>query len=88
MVELRHRCQVSEAFAVTAEADLAALRPRHVWSDAVVAERFQRWRQRLDVLVVEVTPLPAPILLPWRDSYGGCKSWVDLGGQPAGVGKA
>jgi hypothetical protein len=30
------------------------------------------------VLEVAVAPLPEPLVLPWRDAYGGCKSWVDL----------
>jgi hypothetical protein len=30
------------------------------------------------VLEVAVSPLPEPLVLPWRDDYGGCKSWVEL----------
>jgi len=77
-----HSAQVTDAFVVTDEAALAALRPRHIWSDAIVAERFNRWERRLDVLVVKVTPLPAPRYFPWHDSYGGCKSWVRVQGEP------
>jgi hypothetical protein len=44
----------------------------------VVAERFHRWQDELHVLVVEVEPLPAPFTIPWDDSYGGCRSWIDL----------
>jgi hypothetical protein len=25
-----------------------------------------------------VEPLPAPVTIPWDDSYGGCRSWIDL----------
>jgi len=57
---------------------LAAYRGRHVWSDAVVAERFHRWKDELHLLVVDVSPLPSPITLPWHESYGGCRSWVEL----------
>jgi hypothetical protein len=28
--------------------------------------------------VVDVSPLPSPITLPWHESYGGCRSWVEL----------
>ena len=58
---------------------LARFRSRHVWSDAVVAERFHRWHDELHVLEVAVTPLHQPLVLPWRDEYGGCKSWVEIG---------
>ena len=77
-VVLRHMARVREALRIRSLADLAAFRGRHVWSDAVVAERFHRWQDELHVLEVEVTPLPAPLTLPWHDSYGGCKSWVEL----------
>jgi hypothetical protein len=49
-----------------------------VWAESVVDERFHRWQDELHVLEVAVTPLPSPITLPWRESYGGCRSWVEL----------
>jgi hypothetical protein len=58
--------------------DLAAYRGRHVWSDAVVTERFHRWKDELHVLEVEVSHLPSPVTMPWHDSYGGCRSWIEL----------
>jgi hypothetical protein len=51
----------------------------NVWNrDAVVAERFHRWKHELHVLEVDVRPLAVPLTLPWRESYGGCRSWVEL----------
>ncbi len=44
----------------------------------MVAERFHRWKDELHVLEVKVTPLPSPVTLPWHESYGGCRSWVEL----------
>lgn len=77
-VVLTHEAIVREALRIRSFDELAAFRPRHVWSDAVVAERFHRWQDELHVLVVTVAPLPAPLVRPWRDEYGGCKSWVEL----------
>jgi hypothetical protein len=77
-VVFRHVARVREALRIRDPADLAPFRPRHVWSDAVVAERFHRWQDELHALVVDVRRLPAPLTLPWRESYGGCKSWVEL----------
>lgn len=82
VVVFTHRVEVTDAFVVTNAADLAPLRSRHIWSDAVVDERFQRWQERLDVLVVKVSPLPTRLEVPWDDSYGGCKSWVTLLATP------
>jgi len=77
-VALRHRARVVDARRVLRLDDLAAYRDRHVWSDAVVAERFHRWKDELHVLEVAVEPLPAPLTLLWHESYGGCRSWVEL----------
>jgi len=81
-VVFTHRAQITDAFVITKLADLKPLRSRHVWSDQVVEERFQRWQERLDVLVVAVRPLPHPLQLPWYESYAGCKSWVHLADAP------
>jgi hypothetical protein len=86
-VVFAHRAQITDAFVITKLADLKTLRSRHVWSDQVVEERFHRWQERLDVLVVAVRPLPHPLQLPWHDSYAGCKSWVHLADDP-GAGQA
>jgi len=82
-VVFRHRARVRDAAVVTSLADLERWRSRHVWSEAAVVERFRRWKDELQVLVVAVEPLAAPITLPWHDGYGGCKSWVDLHGVPS-----
>jgi len=77
-VVFRHRAKVRAAQRVQRLEDLAAYRPRHVWSDAVVAERFYRWKDELHVLEVDVVALSAPVSLPWHGDYGGCRSWEEL----------
>jgi hypothetical protein len=77
-VVFTHAAHVREALRIRSLTDLATFRPRHVWSDAVVAERFHRWRDELHLLVVDVQPLSQPLTVPWHDSYSGCKSWVEL----------
>lgn len=84
-VVFRHRVLVGETFDVRSFHELARFRDRHVWSDAVVAERFHRWQERLHVLAVQVFPLPTAVTLPWRESYGGCRSWVDVGESVTGI---
>jgi hypothetical protein len=77
-IVLTHEALVRDATRIKAFDELARYRPRHVWSDAVVAERFHRWQDELHVIEVDVTPLPEPLMLPWHESFGGCKSWVEL----------
>jgi hypothetical protein len=77
-VAFRHRARVTSAIRIESLEGLARFRGDHVWADHVVAERFHRWRDELHVLEVEVSALPEPLVLPWRESFGGCKSGVDL----------
>lgn len=77
-VVFRHAARVREAHRLTTLPELAPYRDRHVWSDAAVAERFHRWGDGILLLVVDVTPLPEPLTLPWHESYGGCRSWAEL----------
>jgi hypothetical protein len=77
-VVFTHVASVRHAVRITDPAMLGSFRGRHVWADAVVAERFHRWKDELHVLEVAVRPLAAPMTTPWHDDYGGCKSWITL----------
>jgi len=57
-----------------------ALRGEHIWTDQVIAERFEWGREKnIFALAVRVFRMPQPIELPMLESYGGCKSWIELG---------
>jgi hypothetical protein len=77
-IVLRHFATVTDSFHVQSPEALKRLRDYHVWSDAVVEERFHRWQKSLHVLLVRVCALDQPKTNPSRDEYAGCKSWVDL----------
>jgi hypothetical protein len=56
-----------------------SLRGQHVWTDPVIAERFEWGREKnIFALAVRVFRLPQPVELPILESYGGCKSWIEL----------
>jgi len=78
LVILTHVATVRAAHRIGDRRGLEPFRGRHVWAESVVDERFHRWRDELHVLEVAVSPLPAPVTLPWREAYGGCRSWVEL----------
>ena len=80
-VVFTHVAFVQAAHRITDRRALDAYRDRHVWAESVVDERFHRWQDELHVLEVTVTPLPSPVVLPWQESYGGCRSWVELEGR-------
>lgn len=77
-VVMTHEAEILRAVRIESIDALSAYRTRHVWTDAVVAERFHRWRDELHILEVAVRPLTEPLVLPWHDDYGGCRSWVAL----------
>ena len=67
---------------------LDALDGKVVWSREYVATRY-RWKSRdpLHVLALRVHRLAEPVVVAFREEYGGCTSWVDLAGlgDPATV---
>lgn len=50
-----------------------------MWSPEYAESRF-KWRPKkpLTALVLRTYLLPDEVVLPFRDSYGGCKSFVSL----------
>jgi len=68
---------------LTDPADLAKIDGKFVWTGDYAASRFH-WKSRdpLWVLALRVHRLLDPIVVPFRDEYGGCTSWVDLSPLP------
>jgi hypothetical protein len=68
---------------VTEPAELAKLDGKLIWSADYAVSRLQ-WKRRdpLWVLALRAYRLVAPVVVPWRDEYRGCTSWVDIDGLP------
>ncbi len=79
-VVIRAAAKVVAALAVNREEGLAGIEDLHIWTaDSVRADRLDfRPRHRLTVLVVQASPLVAPIRLHREPQFGGCTSWVEL----------
>jgi hypothetical protein len=75
---------VTDVATVTEPEHLDALGSKLIWSEDYAQSRL-KWKRRdpLWVLVLRVHRLTEPITVDWRDDYGGCTSWVHLGGLPA-----
>jgi hypothetical protein len=71
--------EVYGAYEVSEAEELEALDPHHVWTHEYAESRL-KWRPKkpLTVLVLRTYLLPEPIELEYRESYGGCKSWIEL----------
>jgi len=71
--------EVAGAYEISEAEELAALDRHHMWTPEYAASRF-KWRPKkpLTVLVLRTYLLPETVELPYRDEYGGCKSWIEL----------
>ncbi len=71
--------EVAGAYEVSEAEDLAALDEHHIWTPEYAESRF-KWRPKkpLTVLLLRTYVLPEAVELPYREEYGGCKSWIEL----------
>ncbi len=71
--------QITDIFRVSDEQVVLALLPFHIWNEQFVSDRL-KWkpRQPLYVLLLRTYRLASAPVIPYRQEYGGCKSWIDL----------
>ena len=71
--------EVEGAYEISEAEELSALEPHHMWTPEYAESRF-KWRPKkpLTVLVLRTYLLPEAVEIPYRDEYGGCKSWTEL----------
>ncbi len=75
--------EVAEARRLDSLAQAQRLAGQHIWREEVIVERFDWGRDTgIYAMAVRVRRLAAPVEMPMRESYGGCKSWVELEGAP------
>jgi hypothetical protein len=73
-----HLADVTDVRKVTDLGTALALGPSHAWTDDTVRQRFHYRTPGLYVMTVRVSALPAPVEVPERPEYAGCKTWVEL----------
>lgn len=71
--------EITDIFIVSDESTVSALLPFHIWNESFVSDRL-KWKpkQPLFILLLRAYKLPSPKLIPFKNEYGGCKSWIDL----------
>jgi hypothetical protein len=78
-VRLEYFARLLEWRRLVSLAEAERLRGQHIWRDEVVAQRYDWGREKnIFALVLRVYRLPEPVELPVLESYGGCKSWIEL----------
>lgn len=78
-VEIQSCGEITHVLKVEDWETLQRLEPYHIWNESLTSDRF-KWKpqQPLTILLLRVSNLPQPVTIPYDDSYGGCKSWIDL----------
>lgn len=78
-VSIRSWAEITEIFCVSEESVVKQLLAHHIWNEQWVSERFG-WkpRQPLYLLLLRTYKLSQPQSIPYRQEYGGCKSWLEL----------
>ena len=71
--------EVVEDIEVTDADTLQRLDKLHIWTEDYAEERL-KWKKTkpLHILILRVYKLETPQVIPMRESYGGCKSWLKL----------
>ncbi len=79
VVPIQAWATVSHEFELTAQSQLDALAPFHIWNDQFAQIRL-KWKPRLPltVLLLRVFRLRSPVEIAFDESYGGCRSWTLL----------
>ena len=78
-ISIQSYAEITHTLLVDNLETLEKLSPHHIWTQEMLCDRF-KWKpqQPLKVLLLKVAKLPNPITLPYHQSYGGCRSWIDL----------
>ena len=71
--------EITDILPVSDELTVNALLPFHIWNEQFIGDRL-KWKpsQPLYVLLLRTYKLSQVHILPYRQEYGGCKSWIDL----------
>ena len=79
LLRIEFCAEVIEACRLDSLAQAQRLAGQHIWREEIIAERFDWGRDAgIYAMAVRVRRLAAAVELPMLESYGGCKSWVEL----------
>jgi hypothetical protein len=75
--------EVAGVLTVTEPDELARVDSKLIWTRDYAASRLGwKARQPLWILALRAYQLETPCVVPYRDEYGGCTSWVEMDGLP------
>lgn len=85
-ITIKSCAEITDVLSVSKQEQIEALQPYHIWQEQMISDRLQWQPQRpLTVLLLRVYRLETPQTIPYDNTYGGCKSWIDLSTPIAGA---
>lgn len=88
LVRLTHHVEALCAVTLTDWQAVKALEPHHIYSESTVKDRFD-WEGKgmasgsIHAALIRVRKLAKPWDIPYQNSLGGCRSWIQLPDPPA-----
>ena len=78
-VKIQSCGSITDILPISNMSQVKALQPYHIWTERAMGDRL-RWKPQkpLVVLLLRVYRLATPQIIPYSNTYGGCKSWIDL----------
>lgn len=78
-VRITHKAIVKHSNHVSNYNELLHLKDKHVYTDAVIQERFNRWNDKgVYVIEFDIEELDKEILIEITPEMMGCKSWINI----------
>ncbi len=79
LIKIPAYVQVKEVHFLENLEQIKQFQPFGIWSEKCLKERFN-WgdHKGIHLILGRVYQLPEPVTLSMKESYGGCKSWIDL----------
>ena len=79
LLRIEFCAEVIEARRLDSLAQAQRLAGQHIWREEIITERFD-WGRDVGIyaMAVRARRLGKPVEMPMLESYGGCKSWVEL----------
>ncbi len=78
-VVIKSCAEITSVIPISNKNQIESLQPYHIWNEKMISDRL-KWKSKtpLMVLLLRVYHLAAPQTIPYNNTYGGCKSWIDL----------
>ncbi len=78
-VVIKSCAEITSVLPISNKNQIESLQPYHIWNEKMIGDRL-KWKPQtpLMVLLLRVYRLATPQTIPYNDTYGGCKSWIEL----------